>query len=156
MSTVSSGYVSGLSLEQPRDRVGPMGGNDERQRDFVERVQGAGELQAVDEFIASDFRDHTPFPGLPGDREGARQVFAMIRSALPDHDAQVEHMIADGDLVATYKTFTGTHEGELLGVPPTGRRVTIRVMDFVRHRDGQIVEHWNIVDVAGLLAQMQP
>jgi predicted ester cyclase len=66
----------------------------------------------------------------------------------------VEHVVAEGDLVATYKTFIGTHEGELLGVPPTGRRVTIRVMDCVRYRDGKLTEHWNIVDVAGLMAQL--
>jgi steroid delta-isomerase-like uncharacterized protein len=133
-----------------------MSGNDAgaRQREFVDRIQNSGELGAVDELIHPEFVDHTPFPGLTPDREGARQVFAMIRGALPDHDAVVHHMVADGDLVATYKTFTGTHEGELLGVPPTGREVTIRVMDFVRYRDGQVSEHWNIVDVAGLMAQL--
>jgi predicted ester cyclase len=78
----------------------------------------------------------------------------MIRAGVPDHDAKVEHMVAAGDMVATYKTFTGTHEGELMGIPPTGRRVTIRVMDFVRYRDGRLSEHWNIVDVAGLMAQL--
>jgi steroid delta-isomerase-like uncharacterized protein len=78
----------------------------------------------------------------------------MIRAAFPDHDAEVVHMVAEGDTVATYKTFTGTHEGEFMGVPPTGNEVTIRVMDFVRYSDGQIVEHWNIVDVAGLLQQL--
>jgi predicted ester cyclase len=63
-------------------------------------------------------------------------------------------MVVEGDLVATYKTFTGTHEGEFMGIAPTGRQATIRVMDFVRYRDGQVVEHWNIVDVAGLLEQL--
>lgn len=124
------------------------------QRRLVEEAQGQGNLDAVDEFLAPDFVDHTPFPGVPGTREGVKQVFAMIRAGVPDHDAKVEHMVAEGDMVATYKTFTGTHEGELMGIPPTGRRVTIRVMDFVRYRDGQLSEHWNIVDVAGLMGQL--
>ena len=64
-------------------------------------------------------------------------------------------MIAEGDLVATYKTFTGTHTGDFFGTPPTGKRATIRVMDFVRYEDGRIAEHRGIVDLAGLTAQLQ-
>ncbi|MDX6376601.1 MAG: hypothetical protein QOE98_904, partial [Gaiellaceae bacterium] len=78
----------------------------------------------------------------------------MIRTGFPDHDAKVIHMVAEGDLVATYKTFTGTHDGEFFGIPPTGRRATIGVMDFVRYEDSKIAEHWNVVDVAGLMAQL--
>jgi steroid delta-isomerase-like uncharacterized protein len=128
--------------------------NRETQRALVETVQNRGEIERAGEFIADDFVNRTPFPGVPPTLEGAQQIFRMIRGAFPDHDAEVVHMVADGDLVATYKTFTGTHEGEFLGVPPTGRRATIRVMDFVRYSDGKVAEHWNIVDVFGLLAQL--
>jgi steroid delta-isomerase-like uncharacterized protein len=124
------------------------------QERFVEEIQNQGKIDTVDELIAEDMVDHTPFPGLPGNREGVRQVFQMIRASFPDHDAEVIQMVAEGDTVATYKTFTGTHEGEFMGIPPTGKKVTIRVMDFVRYGDGQVVEHWNIVDVAGLLDQL--
>ncbi len=124
------------------------------QRRLVEEAQDQGRIEAVDEIAAPDFVDHTPVPGVPPTREGVKQIFAMIRAGLPDHDAKIEHIVADGDLVATYKSFTGTHDGDLFGVPPTGRRVTIRVMDFVRYRDGQLTEHWNIVDVAGLMTQL--
>jgi steroid delta-isomerase-like uncharacterized protein len=124
------------------------------QRRFVDQVQNEGNIDAVDDFIAEDCVDHTPFPGLPPDREGAKQIFEAIRAGFPDHDAEVVHMVAEGDTVATYKTFTGTHEGEFMGISPTGKKVTIRVMDFVRYRDGKIAEHWNIVDQAGLLQQL--
>ena len=124
------------------------------QRRFVDEVQAKGRLELVDDWLAEDAVDHTPPPGMPGNRETARQIFQMIRAAFPDHDAQIVHMISEGDLVATYKTFTGTHEGEFMGIPPTGRRATIRVMDFVRIREGKVAEHWNIVDVAGLMAQL--
>jgi steroid delta-isomerase-like uncharacterized protein len=126
----------------------------DRQREFVEDVQGRGNIDRVDEFIAEDFVNHTPPPGVPANRDGARAIFQAIRSAFPDHDAEVVHVLGDGDLVATYKTFTGTHEGDFFGLPPTGRRATIRVMDVVRYRDGKIAEHWNIVDTAGLIAQL--
>ena len=128
--------------------------NKERQREFVERVQNRGELDAIEEFIAPDAVDHTPAPGFPGTRDGAKAILEHFRTAFPDHDAVVEHMIAEGDLVATYKTFTGTHNGEFMGIPATGTRATIRVMDFVRFREGKVVDHWNIVDVAGLMAQL--
>jgi steroid delta-isomerase-like uncharacterized protein len=128
--------------------------NKASQRRFIDEVQNKGNIDVVDELIAADCVDHTPFPGLPPDREGARQVFQLIRAAFPDHDAEVVHLVAEGDMVATYKTFTGTHEGEFMGISPTGKKVTIRVMDFVRYRDGQIAEHWNIVDQAGLLQQL--
>jgi predicted ester cyclase len=50
--------------------------------------------------------------------------------------------------------FTGTHTGDFLGIPPTGKRATIRVMDMVRYRDGRIAEHWSVVDIAGVRAQL--
>ena len=64
-------------------------------------------------------------------------------------------MVAEGDLVATYKTFTGTHTGDFLGIPATGKQATIRVMDIVRYRDGRIAEHWSVVDLAGVRAQLE-
>ena len=127
-----------------------------RHREFAERVQNQGELGLLDELLADDMVDHTPAPGLSPDKDGAKAIIGAIRAGFPDHDCQVIHMIGEGDMVATYKTFTGTHENEFLGIPPTGRRATIRVMDFVRYRDGQVVDHWNIVDVAGLMAQLTP
>ena len=128
--------------------------NKERHRGFVRVVQDEGRLDRVDDFVRADFVDHSLPPGMPGGQAGVRAVLGMIREAFPDHDAAVVHMVAEGDLVATYKTFTGTHRGDFFGVPATGRRATIRVMDFVRYDDGAIAEHWNVVDVAGLMAQL--
>jgi steroid delta-isomerase-like uncharacterized protein len=130
------------------------GSNKERQQNFVQVLQAEGDLSRVEEFVSPDCVDHSLPPGLPGGVEGTRAVLGAIRQGFPDHDAEVVHMVAEGDLVATYKTFTGTNTGEFFGMPPTGKRATIRVMDFVRYRDGLIVEHWNVVDLAGLQAQL--
>ena len=128
--------------------------NKARQQSLVETVQNQGRLDRIDEFVAPDIVDHAAPPGVPAGIDGVRAVLGAIRAAFPDHDAKVIHMIADGDLVATYKTFTGTHRGDFFGTPPTGKRATIRVMDFVRYRDGKVTEHWNIVDFAGLMRQL--
>ncbi|HET7714052.1 MAG TPA: ester cyclase [Bauldia sp.] len=128
--------------------------NKARQRDFVESLQNRGELDRIPEFVHPAFVDHSRVPGQPDGPEGVKVVLDAIRQAFPDHDAQVLHMVAEGDLVATYKTFTGTNLGSFFGTPATGKRATIRVMDFVRYRDGKITEHWNIVDMAGLMEQL--
>jgi predicted ester cyclase len=122
---------------------------------FVKEVQNDGNIEAAGDYIAPDVVDHSAMPGLPPGLEGAKAIFAMIRSGLPDHDAVIHDQIAEGDKVVTRKSFTGTHDGEFLGVPPTGRRVTIDVIDVVRVREGRIVEHWNVVDLFGALRQME-
>ena len=129
--------------------------NAARQRALVETLQNQGRLERIGEFIHADVVDHAKAPELPPGIEGVAMVLRAIRSGFPDHDAKVLHMIAQGDLVATHKTFTGTHKGEFFGMAPTGKRATIRVMDIVRYRDGKVAEHWNIVDVAGLMQQLQ-
>src|SRR5262249_44079882 len=117
-------------------------------------IQDRGEVGRIDEFLAPDFVNHAAQPGGPAGLESARFAIGATRTAFPDHDAKVIHMVAEGDIVATYKTFTGTNTGNFFGTPPTGKRAIIRVMDFVRYRQGKIAEHWNIVDMAGLMAQL--
>jgi steroid delta-isomerase-like uncharacterized protein len=124
------------------------------QRAFVERYQGDGDGSVFDELVADDFVDHSPMPGVPPTKDGVRGLFAMLRGAMPDMRVEVHDMIAEGDTVATRKTFVGTQTGELLGQPATNKEIRIGVIDFVRYRDGRITEHWNLVDTYGLLAQL--
>ena len=123
-------------------------------REFVKDVQNDGNIEAASQYIAADVVDHSAMPGLPPGLDGAKAIFSLIRTGFPDHDAEIHDQVSEGEKVVTRKSFTGTHEGEFLGVPPTGRRVTIDVIDIVRVRDGRIVEHWNIVDLLGALRQM--
>ena len=129
--------------------------NKARRREFVDAVQGRGEIERVGEFIADEIVDHNAMPGGPGGLEGVKGILGAIRAGFPDHDAKIVHLVAEGDIVATYKTFTGTNSGSFFGMPPTGKQATIRVMDFVRCRDGKVTEHWSIVDMAGLMEQLK-
>jgi predicted ester cyclase len=81
-------------------------------------------------------------------------LFAMLFAAFPDLRASIHRQVTEGDLVVTHKTFSGTHDGELMGVAPTGRAVAWDVIDIVRVRDGQLVEHWNVVDAMALMTQV--
>ena len=120
---------------------------------FVEQVQCQHNLAAVDELFSSDMVDYS---GLcnPPDREGARQVFAMMFAAFPDLHVTIRQMIAEGDRVATHKTFHGTQRGPFMGIPPTGREVTFDVIDIGTVRDGQMTEHWMVGDMLSVMQQL--
>ena len=125
-------------------------------RRFVEEFQNGGNESAAEELLAADFVDHTPFPGVSPDREGVKRLFAALRQAFPDLRAKIHDQLSEKDRVATRKTFRGTHRGEFLGIAPTGRSVSFDVIDVVRIADGRIAEHWNVVDLMGLLQQIGP
>lgn len=78
----------------------------------------------------------------------------MVRTAIPDMDLITEDLIAEDDTVVYRYTIVGTHEGELLGIEPTGREVEIAGMGIARIKDGQLVEGWSNVDIFGLMVQL--
>jgi steroid delta-isomerase-like uncharacterized protein len=123
-------------------------------RRFVEEAQTRHNLAAVDEYMAPDFVDHSVPTGLPSDREGVKMQFTMFFTALPDLQAIIHDQVADEDKVVTRKTLRGTHRGDLMGIPPTGKAVDIEVIDILRVRDGKITDHWNMVDQLGLMRQL--
>ena len=94
------------------------------------------------------------YPNAPGGPAEVKAIFDMFHAAFDGFAVEVLDQLAEGDKVMTYKMFTGTHTGEFMGIPPTGARVRFAVMDIVRLADGQIVEHWGLVDQAGLLRQL--
>ena len=124
-------------------------------RRFVEEYQNGADEAAFAEILSPDVVDHSRPPGIAEGAEGVRQQFDGFRAAFPDFAATILDQIAEGDLVVTRKVFHGTHQGELMGIPPTGRSVAIDVIDIVRLEDGSIVEHWNVVDRLGLLQQLR-
>lgn len=118
-------------------------------------VFNEGKLDVVDEVIAADAIDHSPPPGSTGDtRDDLKEFARAFRDAFPDARFTVQEMIAEGDLVAAYATFEGTHQGEFMGVPPTGKRVSMEFMDLIRVVDGKCTEHWGVGDVASLMQQI--
>jgi predicted ester cyclase len=123
-------------------------------RRFVDEYQSQHDVGVAEALLAPDFVDHSPFGPFSPDRDGVLALFAMLFAAFPDLRAEVHHQVTDGDLVATRKTFHGTHRGPFMGIEPSGREVAFDVFDLVRVRDGLMVEHWNVVDAMALMTQL--
>ena len=94
------------------------------------------------------------FPSFPTTRDGMKQLFTMLHEAFPDLHPTIHDQIGEGDKVVTRKTLHGTHQGELIGIPPTGKQVAIEVIDILRVEDGKLVDHWAVVDQLGLMQQI--
>ncbi len=122
---------------------------------LVEEVINQGNASMVDELLAPDFveREDLP-PGMPRDREALKQLTTMLHSAFPDFKATIDDIVAEGDKVVIRQTWSGTHKGEFMGVPPTGKSVSFGVIDIIRMAGGKCVEHWGQMDNMGLMQQL--
>lgn len=124
-------------------------------RRFLDDGFNGRNLMVLDEVVADDFTNHDPpFPGLAPGVDGMKQIFGAFWSAFPDVRATVEDLIAESDKVVLSTVLEGTHDGELAGIPPTGRRVRIRVNEIFRVSGGKLRERWGIVDQMGLMQQL--
>lgn len=123
-------------------------------RRFVEGYQSGHDVAVAEDLLADDFVDRSPFAGLPPDRNGVLMLFATLFDAFPDLRAEIHDQVEEGDKVVTRKTFLGTHTGDFMGIPATGRDVAWDVIDIVRVRDDKMVEHWNVVDALTLMQQL--
>ena len=123
-------------------------------RRFVDEYQIGRRDEVADELLAVDFINHSAPPGLPPGREGVKVLFAMFWSAFPDLRAEIHDMLVEGTTVVTRKTLRGTHTGDFMGIAPTGRPVSIEIIDMVRAREGLFVEHWGVFDQLGVLQQL--
>ncbi len=124
---------------------------------LYDRVMNAHAGEAADELITPDRPDHddTFPPELTRDREGFKNLFRMFFSAFPDLRFTTQFMVAEGDMVSAFTTISGTHQGEFLGLPPTGKSFITRNADTCRFtEDGRICEHWGVVDLASLMRQL--
>ena len=122
-------------------------------RRWVE-LWNAGDAAAIAELVTPDYVRHDSNGPEVGGPAAERQLVEMYRTAFPDLHFTIEHLVAEGDLVVARLTVRGTHRGELLGVPPTGRPITLAAMDLYRIRDGKIAEQWVMLDALGLLQQL--
>jgi steroid delta-isomerase-like uncharacterized protein len=124
-------------------------------RRLMEEVINQGNTSLVDELFAPDFVEHEELPpGIPSGIEAVKTLFTMFHSAFPDFQVTVDDLIAEGDKVVVRSTWSGTHKGEFMGIPPSGRSVSFGVYDIIRMAGGKVVEHWGQMDNMGLMQQL--
>jgi steroid delta-isomerase-like uncharacterized protein len=120
-------------------------------RRIVEEGFNKGNLAIVDELVATNHVNHTDNVHGP---EEYKQFITMYRTAFPDLHMTIEDQIAEGDKVVNRWTSRGTHKGDLMGIPPTGKQTTVTGMYVARIIGGKIVEEWGNLDALGMMQQI--
>ena len=123
-------------------------------RRFWEEVFNGRKLSLIEELFTTDWVYH----GVGGQNiyglKGLKEFLADYHNAFPDIQVKVENLIAEGDKVVSHVISHGTHKGELMGIAPTGKQVTVPVICISRFVDDKIGEDWEIIDLFGMLQQL--
>jgi len=143
--TMTVRIVKGIMIMAPEENKAIV-------RRFFEQAWSQGDLSIVDELIATDADNVSP-DEMPG-TAGIKQFIAMYRAGMPDTRMVVRDQIAEGARVATHWTGEGTHQGEFMGIAPTGKRVTTRGISLYRLSGGKIVEGYDAWDKLELAEQL--
>ena len=110
--------------------------------------------RAIDEIVEPDALIRTPLPITVSGARAMKEVFARLHRAYPDLHITVEDVMAEGDKVVNRNSVTGTHRGEYMGIPPTGKSVTYNEIFIFRFLNGRIAETWGVVDVLSQMRQL--
>lgn len=124
-------------------------------RRVIEDLYSQGKLDVADELYAADYVRHDPAtPDITGGLDGIKEVCTRYRTAFPDLRLTTDDSLADGDKAIIRWSATGTHQGALAGIAPTGKRFEITGLTIFRFADGKIVEEWSNWDVLGMMRQL--
>ena len=119
--------------------------NEAAAKRVIDEALSKGNIAVIDELFAPDFVEHQPFPPeVPKGVDGLKWFVENFRKAFPDVTIRVDQTVASGDLVATRATWKGTHQGEWMGLKPTGKSIEFESYDIIRFKDGKVVEHWGL------------
>ncbi len=112
-------------------------------------VEGFGAL------LAEDFVEHEETPGLAPTKEGVLEFFRMYLAAFPDLRMEPQDVLPSGEKVAIRVRATGTHQGDFMGMPATGRKIDLQLIDITRFGDdGLAHEHWGVIDTMAMMQQL--
>ena len=123
---------------------------------FYKEIIEGGNLALIDELATDDYVDHEEaLPGQPPGKDGVRYFVKAVREAFPDIRVKsIEPWLSDGYMEACHVVLTGTHRGEMAGIPATGRTVEFGATDIIRVAEGKVAEHWGTTDNMGLMQQI--
>lgn len=124
-------------------------------RRITNEIWNNGRLDLIEELIGNDLIDHIDDSGIEGTGpERYRASVSALRTAFPDYREEVIWLVAEGDRAVSFVRASGTHEGPLRGIPPTGRKVEFNAMGALRFASGQAVERWGFGDSLGMMQQL--
>jgi steroid delta-isomerase-like uncharacterized protein len=121
-------------------------------RRYLEQVIGKGRVDLIDEFMVEDITLHGT--GLPTGIPALGQWVATMASAFPDRQLTVDDMVAEGDRVVVRTTTTGTHQGQIEGIPATGKAINQPAITIFQLANGKIVQGWYVSDHLSLMQQL--
>ena len=111
--------------------------------------------ELVEELISEDFVDHVEMPGLEGIGRARYLASArLVHKGFSDYHEEIEFIVADADKAVSYVRNTGTHDGDFMGLPPTGRKADGHSIGILRFRDGQVIERWGFGDSRTQMQQL--
>ena len=108
----------------------------------------------IDRLIDPNFVDHDPAPGQAPGLQGIKDLMKMLFTAFPDIHVTIDHVVADGDTVAGAVTTTGAQDGDFMGIPKSGKKISMREIHMMRVSDGKMVEHWGLGDSMSMMQQL--
>jgi steroid delta-isomerase-like uncharacterized protein len=115
----------------------------------------AGNIDGFGELLSDDFVEHEETPGLAPTKAGVKEFFRMYQAAFPDLRMTPEDVLSSGDKAVARVRATGTHQGEFMGMPATGKSVDVQLIDIMRFGDdGLVREHWGVIDALTLMQQL--
>ncbi|WP_172283729.1 ester cyclase [Chryseobacterium sp. LAM-KRS1] len=132
----------------------------EKNKEIVKRfnieVIEKGNVETFEELMDENFTNHSAPQGADNGKQGMINTFnGILRPAMPDIQVTILQQVAEEDLVTTRKNISGTHTGNFMGIAPSGKRISIDVIDIVRLKNGKYFEHWGINNLSVVLAQLK-
>lgn len=123
-------------------------------QNFVEKGLNKKDLSVFEQYFSQNLTDHALPPMLPAGREGRKMFASAFFNAFPDIHIHVDDLLAENDRTVLRWSAHGTHRGELMGIPATGKSVEISGIAIDRFENGQSVEHWEVIDQMGMMQQL--
>ncbi|MET0069630.1 MAG: ester cyclase [Candidatus Thiodiazotropha sp.] len=122
-------------------------------RRFIDEVVNNGDFSVLDQLVQPNYTYRSPDQQLDGPK-ALEGLLAVYRSAFPDMHVRIDDLVNGGDKVVISVTFTGTHDGDLMGIAPTGKTISIKGMILSRFQDGKIIDEYEILDMLAMFQQL--
>ena len=114
----------------------------------------SGNLDGLVDALAENLVEHDVVPGMPPTKAGVHQFFTDLRKSFPDLNITIDDIFSEGEKVTARVTMKGTHNGEFMGMPATGKSIEVPVADYFRFENGKVAEHWAVTDTGIMMQQL--